>query len=49
MTTTCPACGKPATYSSVSDRYVHDDGSENGPCWLRVTRGASPRPPKNSH
>ncbi|MEV4212926.1 hypothetical protein [Micromonospora sp. NPDC049662] len=35
----CPACGLEATYAADPDRYFHNDGSDNRPCWLRLVRG----------
>lgn len=37
--TYCPACSLPSTYVQSLDRYMHDDGSDNRPCWLTVSRG----------
>jgi hypothetical protein len=35
----CPLCGKEATYLQDSDRYVHDDGSDNRRCWRLLSVG----------
>jgi hypothetical protein len=38
---TCPACGKQSAYVAELDRFSHYDGSDNRPCWLAVSRGAT--------
>lgn len=35
----CPACGKPSKYDRKQDRYLHDDGSNNRPCWVHISSG----------
>ena len=40
----CPACTKTAMFVRALDRYVHVDGSENLPCWLRIARGETTTP-----
>lgn len=36
----CPACRKPVHYIPATDRYSHDDGSENARCWTAVFRSS---------
>ena len=36
---TCPACSKATLYLPALDRHLHTDGSDNQPCWRRITRG----------
>lgn len=36
----CPACRRPAVYSSGIDRYIHVDSRRpNAPCWIQHARG----------
>jgi len=35
----CPACGQAAVYVRALDQYMHEDGSSNRLCWLRISRG----------
>lgn len=40
----CPACHARSVYVRSLDRYVHEDGSDNRPCWLAISRGETSRP-----
>ena len=45
----CPACKADSVYVRSLDRYVHEDGSNNRPCWLACSRGetsSGPRAPR---
>lgn len=35
----CPACFAPSTYVRSFDRFLHNDGSGNKACWVRIVRG----------
>lgn len=35
----CPACRAPSVRVRSLDRYVHENGSDNRPCWLAISRG----------
>ncbi|MFG1844904.1 hypothetical protein [Micromonospora carbonacea] len=37
--TVCPACGKPTVYAPTIDRHLHQDGTDNQPCWRQIVRG----------
>jgi hypothetical protein len=37
--THCPACGHPATCSTGTDRYYHDEGSKDRACQRAIMRG----------
>ena len=35
----CATCGSRAHYARDLDRYLHEDASDNGPCWVALLRG----------
>lgn len=35
----CPACGKASIHAPSMDRHLHQDGTDNRNCWLRIVRG----------
>lgn len=41
---TCPACAADAVLVRLLDRFFHEDGSDNRPCWRQVSRGVAVAP-----